>query len=402
MRVSTGMIFDASTAAMLDQQAALLRTQQQLSTGRRMLVPSDDPIAASQALAVRTGESRAEQYAENQATARDGLAMAESKMASIGDLLIAARTLLISAGNATQSNSDRAAIATELSGMHAELLGMANAQDGQGRYLFAGYQDGSAPFSQSVAGVSYNGDQGRRTVAVAGSREIPMSDNGHSIFELGRSGNGVFKTAAGAANTGAGMVSVGRVYDATLLTGHTYRIDFSVGPSPIYSVVDVTAATTLSTGNAWASGAAIRFDGIEVSIENAPANGDRFDITPSTPQSLFKTLSDAINAVSFPFTTSADAARFNTLLGTALVELDSGTERVLMARTELGAHLGELDGLTSANEAERVLLAGRRSRLEDLDYAQAMSDLARQQMALEAAQRTHVKVTGMTLFDFLP
>jgi flagellar hook-associated protein 3 FlgL len=396
------MIFDASTAAMLDQQAALLRTQQQLSTGRRMLAPSDDPIAASQALAVRTAESRAEQYAENQGTARDALAMAESKMASIGDLLIAARTLLVSAGNATQSNSDRAAIATELRGMYAELLGLANARDGQGRYLFAGYQDGSAPFSQSVAGVSYNGDQGRRTVAVAGSREIPTSDNGHSIFELGRSGNGVFKTAANAANTGAGMVSVGRVYDATLLTGHAYRIDFSTGASPAYSVVDVTAATTLSTGNAWNSGAAIRFDGIEVSIENSPGNSDSFNITPSTPQSLFKTLSDAIDGVSSPVSTSADAARFNSLLGTALTELDSGTERVLMARTELGAHLGELDGLASANEAERVLLAGQRSRLEDLDYAQAMSDFARQQMALEAAQRTHVKVTGMTLFNFLP
>ena len=402
MRVSTGMIFDASTSAMLDQQAGVLRTQQQLSAGRRMLVPSDDPIAASQALALRAGESRAQQYATNQSAARDTLAMAESRIGSMGDTLIAARTLLVSAGDAIQTNSDRAAIATELRGMVADLLGLANSQDGQGRYLFAGYQDGSAPFTQGAAGIGYVGDQGRRALAVSGAREIPLPGNGHSIFETGRSGNGVFKSAAGAANAGTGIISVGKVYDPTLLTGHTYRIDFTAGPAaPAYSVIDVTAGATLSTGNAWSSGAAFRFDGVEVSIENAPAAGDRFSITPSTAQSLFKTLADAIDAVATPVGSPADAARLNTRLGAALTELDSGTLQVLLARTEIGTSLGEIEGLASANEAERVLLAGQRSRLEDLDYAQATSDLARQQLALEAAQKTHLRVTGMTLFDFL-
>lgn len=93
-----------------------------------------------------------------------------------------------------------------------------------------------------------------------------------------------------------------------------------------------------------------------------------------------------------PVSSSADAARLTTRLGTALAELDSGTERVIKARAEIGAHLGELDGLASANEVEQGLLAARRSRLEDVDYAKAMSDFARQQMALEAAQRSYARV----------
>lgn len=401
MRVSTGMIFDASTAAMLGQQAAMLNTQQQLSSNKRMLSPSDDPIAASQALAVRTAESRAQQYASNQADASDKLALAESKMASIGDTLISARTLLVSAGNPALSNADRGFIATELRSAYAELLSQANSQDGLGKYLFAGYQDGNAPFTQDASGVTYNGDQGRRTLAVSGSREIALPDNGHSIFELGRSGNGVFKSAASAANTGQGMMSVGKVYDPTLLTGHAYRIDFSSGPSPTYSVVDVTAGSTLSAGNAWTSGAAIRFAGLEVSVENAPANGDSFAITPSTAQSLFKTLSDAIDAISLPLASPADAAKLGTRLGTSLSELDSGTDRVLMARAEMGAQMSELDGISTANQGEQVLLATQHSRLEDVDYAQAMSDLARQELALQVAQQTYVKVTGLSLFNFI-
>lgn len=401
MRISTAMVHEASTQAMQKQQSELLRTQQQLSSGRRMLSPGDDPIAASHALSLRSGESVTSQYVTNQTAAKAGLSMAESSLGTVGGLLIEVRTLVVYAGNGTLTNSDRQSIATELRGKYKELLGLANSKDGQGRYLFAGFQDGTAPFSDGAAGVTYNGDQGRPAMAVSGSREIPTSDNGHSVFELGRSGNGVFKTAAAAANTGSGIASVGLVYDASLVTGHSYRLDFAGASPRTYSVVDVTAGTTLSAGNAYASGTAIRFDGIELSVAGAPAAGDSIDITPSTSQSIFKTLSDAIGVISAPFTGAAGSASYATRLGTALAEIDSGSERVLAVRSELGSYLNELDTLASVTEGRLELLAQQRAELEDLDYAKAASDLARQQMVLEAAQRTHVRVTSMSLFDYL-
>lgn len=405
VRISTGTMFDASTRSMLKNQAELLRIQQQMSTGRRMLAPSDDPVAANQALAVRAGEALSAQHAASQSSARGGLELAESKLGAVGDLLTNARTLILAAGDGALANADRRSIAADLRGLYAELLSMANAQDGQGRYLFAGYQDGTQPFTQTAAGVVYNGDQGNRALAVGSSRQIAVSDNGHSIFELGSSGNGVFKTAVANSNTGAASASVGRVYDATLLTGHGYQVVFGVAAGvTTYAVLDVTGnppgsppPVTLSAGNTYASGAVIRFDGMEISVEGSPANGDRIDVTPSTSQSLFKTLSDAIDAVSGP----SAAARRATGLGTALAELDSGSERVLAVRTEFGSRLRELDDLGALGESERVLLAGQRSRLEDVDYAKAASDFQRQQLALEAAQRTHVRMSALSLFNFI-
>lgn len=398
MRISTGMMFEVSTRGMLNNQAELLRTQQQMSTGRRMLAASDDPVAASQALAVRADEALSMQHAANQSSARGALEIAENKLGAVGDLLTNARTLIVAAGGGALANADRQSIAAELRGLYAELLGMANARDGQGRYLFAGYQDGTQPFTQTAAGAVYNGDQGNRVLAVTGSRQIAVSDNGYSIFETGRSGNGVFKTAAAISNAGTASASVGQVYDAALLTGHAYRVVFNVvGAVTTYDVLDITAGTTLSAGNAYASGAAIRFDGMEISVEGSPGNGDRIEVTPSTNQSLFKTLSDAVNAVSG----QSSAALRATRLGTALAELDSGSERVLAVRAEFGSRLRELDDLGALGESERVLLAGQRSRLEDLDYAKAASDFQRQQLALEAAMRTQVRMTSLSLFNFI-
>ena len=69
MRVSTNTIYETGTNLMLQQQEALVKTQQQLSTGRRILAPSDDPIAAAQALNITQSESLNKQYAVNRASA---------------------------------------------------------------------------------------------------------------------------------------------------------------------------------------------------------------------------------------------------------------------------------------------------------------------------------------------
>ncbi|MFY9317735.1 MAG: flagellar hook-associated protein FlgL [Burkholderiales bacterium] len=395
MRISTGLMFEVSTRGMLNDQAELLRTQQQMASGRRMLAASDDPVAASQALGVRAAEALSAQQAANQSAVRSGLEIAEAKLALVGELLTDARSLIVAAGDGVLANSDRQSIAAELRGLYAELLGMANAQDGQGRYLFAGYRDGSQPFTQTAAGVVYNGDQGNRALAVSGTRQIAVSDNGYSIFEMGRSGNGVFKTALPGSNTGTVAAGVGSVYDATLLTGRSYRIVFNSAST--YDVLDVTAGSTLSSGNAYASGTAIRFAGMEIAVEGTPAGGDRIDVTPSANQSLFQTLADAINAVSGTAAAALRAAG----LGTALAELDSGADRVLSVRADFGSRLRELDDLGALGESERALLAGQRSKLEDVDYAKAASDFQRQQLALQAAQQTHVRMSAMSLFNFI-
>lgn len=399
MRVSTAMMFESSVQAMMRREAELLRTQQQIAGGKRLLTPGEDPVASAQAVDLRARQAVAAQSAANIAAAGSLLSAAEAKLGEAGEVLQAVRELLVAAGNGTYSDADRRALATELRARRSELLGIANATDGQGRYLFAGYQDAQRPFSDSAAGVAYLGDQGGRALAISPSRELPVSASGEAVFCAGRSGNGVFAIAGAGGNMGSGAADIGAVYDASLLTGNAYRIVFAAGGST-YDVLDLTAGTTVVSGAAFASGQAMRFDGIELAVHGTPLAGDRYDIAPSARQSVFAALDSALAALEAPQPGAAERAGFATRLGRSLAELDSSMNAILEARAAFGAALRETESAAAATEADAVRLAGALSAAEDVDVAKAASDLARQKLALEAAQQAHVLTARLSLFDY--
>ena len=218
MRVSSNMIFDQSVRTMNQQTSDLLHTQQQISTGRRILTPSDDPVAAAQALQVTQAQDINTQYATNQSNAQSSLGLEDSQLASVSDILNQVRTLAVQGANSTLSNSDRASIATQMRASFSELLGIANATDGNGQYLFSGYQGDTQPFSATVGGnppSTYAGDNGQRLQQVAASRQIPVSDSGNAVFNDIKSGNGLFTTNYATGNTGSGVIDSGSISDPT-------------------------------------------------------------------------------------------------------------------------------------------------------------------------------------------
>lgn len=402
MRVSTNTVYEQGVSTILRQQEGLLKTQQQVSTGRRILTPADDPVAAARALDVTQAESLGAQYAENRNNAKSSLGLTESVLQGITALIHDVRTVTINAGNPALADNDRASLAAELRGRLEELIGLANTTDGTGRYLFSGYQGTTKPFNQTAAGAQYSGDQGQRLAQVAASRQIAVSDSGTDIFERIKNGNGVFVTGAGAANSGSAVIGPGAVVTPASLTGHNYQINFSVvAGATTYDVVDTTTSTTLSAANPYTSGSTIGFDGLEFDIQGVPADGDQFTVAPSTNQSLFRTLNDLIAAVAAPVSGPAGSARLTNRLNTAMMNLDRGLDNILSIRAAVGTRLQEVDALHSTGEDLALQYQQTLSQLQDVDYAKALSELSRQQVYLEAAQKSFLKVSGLSLFDYL-
>jgi flagellar hook-associated protein 3 FlgL len=400
MRISTNTIYDQGVSAILRQQEAVLKTQQQVSTGRRILTPADDPVAAARALDITQAESINGQYAKNQTNATSSLGLAESVLQGVTSLVQDVRTAAVSAGDPALANSDRASLATALRGRLEELIGLANSTDGSGQYLFSGYQGTTKPFTQTATGAQYSGDQGQRLSQVSASRQVAVSDSGTDVFERIKNGNGVFVTAAGAANSGSGVISPGTVVTPASLTGHNYQINFAVAAgATTYSVIDSTTATTLSAGNPYTSGNAISFDGLQFDIQGSPANGDQFTVAPSTNQSLFKTLNDLIAVVAAPLNGQTDSTELTNGLNTALLNLDRGLDNILSTRAAVGTRLQEVDALQSSGSDLALQYQQTLSQLQDVDYAKAISDLSQQQMNLDAAQKSFLKVSGLSLFN---
>lgn len=399
MRISTTMIFDQGVAAIQGKQSTLLTVQQQLASGRRVLTPADDPIASAQALQLTQADDLNTQYRRNRDDAAGKLQLAEATLAQLLDLVAGVRERAVSAGNAAYSAADRASLAGEIEAMGEQMLGVANTTDAEGRYLFSGYEGGTLPFVQNAGAVQFAGDSGARMAQIGPSRQIATNVSGAAALERIPTGNGVFTWSAAAANTGAGLIGPGSVANAALLTGHGYRITFSVAAgATTYAVVDTTTATTVLAAQPYgAAGASIAFDGLSVELKGSPANGDAFDIAPSGQQDVFQTVQDLVAALR----AGGGPTALTNKLGNALANLDQAREAGLRERVAVGARLREIDTLNAAGEETGLAYKDARSRLEDVDYAKAISDLMREQTNLEAAQQSFARLTKSNLFDYL-
>jgi len=229
IRVSTNMIYDQGVFNMQNRSSAMLKTQDQVANGRRMLTPADDPVAAARSLEVEQAKAITEQHSRNSDSAISALGMSDSTLASVTSLLQSAKTLTVNAGDGALTPTDLQSLGLELQARYQELLGLANSTDGNGTYLYSGYQGSTIPFSETAPGVvAYRGDQGQRLVQIAPSRQVAISDAGSDVFQLIKNGNGTFAAAAAGANTGTGIVSPGNVTDAAAWNNAANPQDFTV------------------------------------------------------------------------------------------------------------------------------------------------------------------------------
>jgi flagellar hook-associated protein 3 FlgL len=140
---------------------------------------------------------------------------------------------------------------------------------------------------------------------------------------------------------------------------------------------------------------------MQVSVSGAPANGDSFTLAPSTSQSIFTTIQNLISTLRTPATGTAAQAQLQNGLTAALSNIDQASDHVLTVRADAGAGLSELDSLASSNSDRSLQYDTTMSRLTDLDYNKALSDFARQQLSLQAAQKSFASISSLSLFNYL-
>jgi flagellar hook-associated protein 3 FlgL len=444
------MIFDAGVNSINRQTATLLHLQQQVASGRRILTPSDDPVAAARALEVTQSQEITAQFKLTHNNANSALGLEEAQLSSSTDLLARVRELTVQAGNTTLSSSDRRAITSELRARFEELIGIANATDGAGQYLFSGFMGATKPFGGSVESILaggeivYSGDDGQRKLQVSPSRFLDVSDSGNDVFKRIRNGNGDFVTGyprnglGVGTNTGTGIIDAGSITDPAAWTArptNSFSVNFSVDntvvpPVTYYDIVDTDPASA-SFNNSMLTGApptlpptaatgqrvyqsgqpitlvnqgaepAFNFGG-NVMISGTPASGDSFTIAPSSSQSIFATVAKLIGAMESATTgSSAATANLANDIGFALTNLDKATDNILGVRAQIGSRMAEIDSLSSVNEDLNLQYQQTLSQLQDLDYAKTISDLTRKQTDLQAAQQSFVMMSQLSLFNYL-
>lgn len=289
---------------MLDKQAELMRLQNQVSSGKRILTPSDDPSGVSRLMGISEAQNQIRQYDENINYATQRLGLEESKIDSSLLVLQRVRELAIQAANTgTYDSRSQQQIASEIKEKLQELFDYANTRDENGDYIFAGFQSKAPAFSTDGAGnYIFNGDQGQQSIQIGSDRQVIASDSGAEIFQLVRTGNGDFAVDASRTNAGTGRISTGAVVDRAAFQQHDYRIQFIDADN--YQIIDDTngGAVVGATPRPYTDGGTINFDGIAVEVHGSPAAGDEFSVEASRHQDIFTTLSQLAREMDAPGT----------------------------------------------------------------------------------------------------
>src|SRR5690606_20325516 len=138
MRISNAQITAMMHGSMNLSSEKLGKLMQQMASGQRMLLPSDDPISAVRVLRIQREEATLTQYRTNIANVSGNLSKQEANLTATSDTMLNVRDLLLWAANGSNTAEDLSAMAGELSSLEATILSFANVRDEEGRYLFSG------------------------------------------------------------------------------------------------------------------------------------------------------------------------------------------------------------------------------------------------------------------------
>ena len=406
MRISTSMIFSSATKNMQSLQSGIYRLQNQMSTGRRILTPSDDPVAAAQALSISQNQAVNQQYLDNQNNAADQLALLEGHVSSVRDLIIEVQTQAASVANGSGNDTSRKAVAADIRQRYEELMGLANATNATGDYLFAGFSSKTQPFSATGAAgsrtASYAGDAGTQQLQVSNGRMMEVSENGMDMFMNIPQGNGQFVFSAGTGNSGTGTLGASTAiggYD-----GNTYALTYDTASSSFAVSINGVASGSVSytSGSTIALPPAPATARLNVAISGVPANGDTFTVAPSANQDIFETLDNMIAALEGNVSASpANLAAFKNQMSAVSNNLNQALDHVLSIQTGIGARRTELDSLVSATTDVDTQYQSDLDRLQNVDMVKAVSDMANMKMLLDAAQASFKQVSQLSLFSYL-
>lgn len=291
MRVSTSQIYNIATLGMSQAQSAIVKTEEQIATGKRVLSPADDPVAAANILQLNQDLARTEQYKKNIDIADNSLSLEETNLQSIVDLMQRMRELAVKAGNtAVLTSEDYKSLAAEVDTRIDELMNLQNTRNASGQYIFAGYQGDTQPFVNRGGGnYEYMGDEGQLRLQASASVSVAVSDSGKKLFVDIPSGHNTINTSVSSANRAlpAAIISVGEVIDQEVFD-EFYPEDMvitfnapsaaAVPPAANYTVTERSTGKVLVANATYIKGEAIDVSGVRLSISGSPV--------PPTPANL--------------------------------------------------------------------------------------------------------------------
>jgi len=430
------------------------KTQEMVTSGKRINRFSDDPLGAARAMGLRSFEETVNQYTKNINNTLPFVEQADSSLEDVLAGLNRAKELALQLANDTYSTVDRQSAAKEVRQIFLHVLGLANTKVGD-RFLFGGFKNGAAPFLETAAGAAYQGDNGEINIQTGVSSIIPINLLGNQVFQgVGVVGgvevldaiNDLENLLAG--TIGPHTLGLAVNFDSSLAAGAGFSAPDAVGseatPAAWLGEADFSTTATIFDSLGQAHNVRFLFAKTAANTFKYRVVADSDEITGGTPGNLYQvaaegtlvfnaggtlnagasTLTDitmiglvngaadvTINAADLNFNGSTESTRPSAVLSlmqsdttgfnAAIGRLDAAMDQIETFRAEAGARLNSALGAKDAAGVMKDRAAGLRSQIEDADVLAVYSDFAHYQQAFDAALKSAAQVLRPSLLDFL-
>lgn len=396
--------------------------QNKISTGKNIIQASDDPIGIVKLSGLQQVKDRFNQYSQNADNAINRLTIADTTLQSVTNLMVRAKELAIQAANDTFGAQDREALALELEEMKNEMFSVANSTDSSGAYIFGGYHTNTQPFEKDNDGnIEYKGDRGTNSVAVSETRMVGTTLDGGSVFMAVKSDGAVtpmftvLEDVISSIRTAAASVSeASAVGKATLQINNGNPGNFTFTLSDSTSSADISV--DLPGDDLSGIVSAINSSGLNITAtlsnstitlvdsKNGPIKINNIQVegiirSEKTPQTFFTF--DAVDGSGNSLGNPQTMYDKDQTIENRLDDIKSVQEHIANQKAIVGARTNSLDRQKELLAQRNIQISEDMSKISDADLAALVTDLQGQITGLQASQQAFVKISNLSLFQFL-
>jgi len=370
-RVPSNLLVSRVATDIVKQQNSLAEIQEQISTGKKVNRPSDAPAESAHLLTMNETVSRLNQYSKNSSIAESQLSLEEGALVATTTALTRIRDLALRANSGQVNKGFREEINSEV----------------------------KLKLAESGLPVVYSGSDDTAKMEISLGRTITTGDSGIDVFMRVRNGNGDFKTSADETNNGTGIISWGAVSDTSLYQGEKYTISFTSPTS--YDVIDRASGAAIATAQPFQDDELIEFNGVTTRITGTPDTGDSFFVDPSGNQDIFSTISKLVNALDEEPFSESEQSRMRANIDDAMGEIDNALDHVNTIRASVGSRLSSIDASRDENSNIELQIERTKRSVEDVDIAEAVTQLQTRANSLEIIQASFARIEGLSLFNYM-
>ena len=425
MQISSKLFNQQQVNQFSEINSELQSLQGKISSGKNILVASDDPVGSVELSGMKVVKEQIDQYIKNVNTSDSRMKNIDVNLENLTSLMVSANELMIQASSDVLGASDREAIAIEMDQLKEQAFGLANQQDASGVFLFSGYKSKIQPFVKDISGkINYKGDRGVTSLAVSESMVVETNLDGGSLFQNIKVGSNKpismftlfenmsnsIRTAAQAvyaleAPTSAEIEITNNNYGnwSFDITGNDGTASISselIGDDPIDIITKINLADIGITASFSENEGKIKLvsnqEGL-IKIENLEIEG--IENAQKSPTS-FITL-NATDSAGSNIGRSQTLYDANQLTSSQLNKISETQVHIANFRGKVGARLNLLERQNETLNERDLAIQKDMSKIGDADLAKLVTEMQSMMTSLQASQQAFVKISNLNLFEFI-